>query len=383
MGIAENLLGRKLPGIRVAGDWIVVERIDRPKKGADGCFSIGYKVRHENGREAFLKASDLGLLTEQTASLFERTVIAVEAQKFERSILEHCRGNNMDRIVLAIDYGDQLIEQDGIKELLFYLIFELAKCDARVQINKFKHFDLTWSVTALHNLATAIKQLHTGEISHNDIKPSNFLIFEILQKLSDLGSAISPLFPAIHDKRICAGDPRYAAPEFLYQRSTSSSTPQSFQSRRASDLYLLGSMAHFFVTGVMITPTVVSHLNSVHRPRRVGGGWTGEFVGVLPYWRAAYSVVLEEFENALPTNDAAELTPAARAFLDSVTQLCEPDPVYRGHPLERRGHRDPLSVERYISLFDRLRVVTVWWCSNAARWFGRPSQRHSPLATAG
>ncbi|MCH7776946.1 MAG: serine/threonine protein kinase [Gemmatimonadetes bacterium] len=355
MGIAENLLGRRLPGVRIAGDWIVVERIDQQKKGTDGCFSVGYKVRHENGREAFLKASDLGLLTEQTASLFERTVVAVEAQKFERRILEHCRGNNMDRIVLAIDYGDQLIVHDGIKEPIFYLIFELAECDARVQIDRLKHFDLTWSVTALHNLAIAIKQLHTGEVSHNDIKPSNFLIFELLQKLGDLGSATSPLIPAVHDERICVGDPRYAAPEILYQSSTSSSTAQSFQTRRASDLYLLGSMAHFFVTGVMITPTVVSHLNPVHRPRSEGGGWTGTFAGVLPYWRRAFAVVLEEFENALPTNDAAELTPAARAFMDSVTQLCEPDPVYRGHPLERLGHHDPLSVERYISLFDRLR----------------------------
>ena len=126
-------------------------------------------------------------------------------------------------------------------------------------------------------------------------------------------------------------------------------------SNEASDLYLLGSMAHFFVTGIMITPTVVSHLNLVHRPRSEGGGWTGTFAGVLPYWREAFAVVLEEFENALPTNDAAELTPSAQAFMVSVTQLCEPDPVNRGHPLERLGHRDLLSVERYISLFNRLR----------------------------
>ncbi len=280
----------------------------------------------------------------------------MEAQKFERRILDHCRGNNMDRIVLAIDYGDKIIVHDGIKEPIFYLIFELAKCDARVQINRLKRFDLTWSLHALHNLATAIKQLHTGEVSHNDIKPSNFLIFERrLQKLGDLGSATSPLIPAIHDQKTCVGDPRYAAPEILYESSTSPDVTQSFQTRRASDLYLLGSMAHFFITGVMITPMVVSQLNPVHRPPSEAGGWTGMFADVVPYWREAFSIVLEEFENVLPANDAGELTPAAQAFMESVTQLCEPDPAYRGDPLQRLGHRDPRSVERYISLFDRLR----------------------------
>lgn len=356
MGIAENLVGRRLPGALKAGDWIVVERIDRPRKSTGGCFSVGYKVRDENGREAFLKVSDLDLLTDQTAKFLDRLATVVEAQQFERKILNRCRGNNMDRVVLAIDYGDQVIEHDGTKEPIFYLIFELAECDARVQINRLKHFDFMWSVNALHNLATAIKQLHTGDISHNDIKPSNFLIFEqMLQKLGDLGSATSPLIPAMHDQEICVGDPRYAAPEILYHSSMPLSAAQPFPTRRASDLYLLGSMAYFFVTGIMITPSVVSHLNPIHRPQSERGGWTGTFTGVLPYWREAFAVVLEEFENALPMNDAAELTSAAQAFMDSVTQLCEPDPAYRGHPQERFGHHDPLSVERYISLFDRLR----------------------------
>lgn len=356
MGIAENLLGRRLSGTRIAGDWLVVERIDHPRMNTGGCFSVGYKVRHENGREAFLKVSDIDLLTEQAASIFERLQVAVEAQTFERRIPDLCRGNNMDRIVLAIDYGDKIILHDGIKEPIFYLIFELAKCDARVQINKLKRFDLTWSLHALHNLATAIKQLHTGKVSHNDIKPSNFLVFDqMLQKLGDLGSATSPLIPAIHDQRTCVGDPRYAAPEILYQSSTSPSVTQSFDTRRASDLYLLGSMAYFFVTGIMITPMVVSQLNPVHRPRSDAGGWTGSFADVVPYWREAFSVVLEEFENVLPTNDANELTPPAQAFMESVTQLCEPDPAYRGDPLGRLGHHDPRSVERYISLYNRLR----------------------------
>ena len=104
----------EVAGTRIAGDWIVVERIDRPRKNTGGCFSVGYKVWHENGREAFLKVSDLDLLTEQAGSIFERLKVAVETQTFERRILDYCRGNNMDRIVLAIDYGDKMIVHDGI-----------------------------------------------------------------------------------------------------------------------------------------------------------------------------------------------------------------------------------------------------------------------------
>ena len=41
-------------------------------------------------------------------------------------------------------------------------------------------------------------------------------------------------------------------------------------------------------------------------------------------------------------------------MLLSIRELCEPDPVLRGHPLNRLGHGDQFSLERYISRFDLL-----------------------------
>jgi hypothetical protein len=37
-----------------------------------------------------------------------------------------------------------------------------------------------------------------------------------------------------------------------------------------------------------------------------------------------------------------------------VSQLCEPDPSLRGHPASRQTPANQYSLERYISIFDRL-----------------------------
>ncbi|MEA1835172.1 hypothetical protein U8607_24095 [Methylobacterium durans] len=304
-----------------------------------------------------MKASDLGLLTDENASFFERMTVALQAHKFEREILEHCRGNNMDRVVVALDYGDAPVEYDGARDGVFYLVFEIARCDVRVQVDQLKRFNLAWGLTALHDLAVAIQQLHRGKVSHNDIKPSNLLVFdEELQKLADLGRATSPLMPALHDDECCVGDPQYAAPEVLYAIDESSQAALcEFDHRRASDIYHLGSMTYFFITGRMLTPEVRRRMAPEHRPSMGEGGWLGTYEAVLPFWREAYSVVLEEFKENLVKEANGIFTPLSQSIFESVTHLCEPDPKLRGHPRNRIGHQDQFSVDRYVSLFNFLR----------------------------
>jgi len=104
MGIAENLVGRELPGRNKKTHWQVIERIAHARDEHEGAFySVGYKVKSKEGREAFMKVTDLDLLTDENASFFDRTQTAIQQQTTERQILEHCRGSNMDRIALAID----------------------------------------------------------------------------------------------------------------------------------------------------------------------------------------------------------------------------------------------------------------------------------------
>jgi serine/threonine protein kinase len=365
MGIAEQLVGHELPGRRANVRWTVLERISNGHEEPSGAiYSVGYRVKSNEGHEAFMKVTDLDLLTDETCSIFERTSVAVQAHKFEREILEHCRGNNMDRIVVAIDYGDTIVQHEKGREPIFYLVFELAECDVRVQVDRRTRFDLAWVLAALHDLAVAIQQLHSGEVSHNDIKPANFLVFtgptlpDRMQKLADLGCATSPLIFSIYDEAICIGDRRYAPPEILYAKEQQKELC-NFEARRAIDLYHLGSMILFLITGRMLTPEVVRRLNPECRPPNEDSDWSFTFDEVLPYWREALSRAIVEFREQLPVDRTGKLTVISEGIIESLVQLGEPDPKLRGHPLNRAGQADRLSVRQYISLFDRLRRLAL------------------------
>jgi serine/threonine protein kinase len=318
---------------------------------------VGYRVQDQNGRPAFMKISDLDLMTGEGTDLLERISGAALAHRFERQILDHCQGNNMDRVVTALDYGDRQVDLDGEKDVIFFLVFELADGDIRRQVSSNRRADFLWCLGALHHLSVAIQQLHGGGVSHNDIKPANFLVFtREMQKLADLGCATSSLVVGVHDQRHDVGDPTYAPPEVLYANSEHSRAGLCADtSRRAADLYQLGSVAWFMVTGRMVTPSLVDRLADVHKPPCIPGGWSGSSEGILPHWREVQSLALvEEFNPGLSA--IAELSAdTANRFREAVLQLIEPDPSLRGHPHNRLGAQNPLSVERYVTLFNNLR----------------------------
>jgi eukaryotic-like serine/threonine-protein kinase len=360
MGAAQKLIGRKLNGRR-GGSWDVLEMVTPANDLTPGQFSICYRVMSPSGHEAFLKASDLDLLTED-ADLFERITMAVNAHNFERTILDHCHGSNMDRVVTALDYGDCMLTVDGVKEPLFYIVFELAQGDIRVQVSEKTRFDLIWCLGALHHIAIAINQLHGGGICHNDIKPSNILFFDKeLQKLADLGCATSEAIIAPHDNRHDVGDPVYAAPESLYPCDPATAKGLcALDCRRAGDLYQLGSIAFFLITGKALTPAVVERLAPEHIPPTDGAGWTGSFQSVLPYWREAFSRALDEaLQPVLPKDSSGTVTSVGESIRTAIVQLTEPDHNIRGHPANFVGHHDKRSVERFISLFDHLRLQLI------------------------
>lgn len=357
MGAVDHLSGQQLSGRKIPGNWTVKERIKLPEEYSGNVYSVGYRVVHEDGREAFLKGADLDIATDETADFTDRIFALTTAQKFERGILEYCRGNNMDRVVVALDYGDSLVVHEEIRQPIFYIIFELAKSDARSVNLQHRTQSFFWNLHILHNIAVAIRQLHQGKVAHNDVKPANVLVFEPeLQKLGDLGSATSDgqLSPC-HEK-VCAGDPKYAAPEVLFCTTASVSSALTFHSRRASDVYLLGSLACFFITGQMMTPAVLHYLREEHKPQLGDGrGWQGDLQGVLPYWREAFSKVLSDVKNELPQKPDGTLIDESQELLNAVSELCEPDPDLRGHPKDRAHENSRYSVVRYISIFDRLR----------------------------
>jgi serine/threonine protein kinase len=265
----------------------------------------------------------------------------------------------MDRVVTAIDYGDARITIDDELDIIFYLIFELAEGDIRKQVRSNERAEFMWCAGALHHLAVAIQQLHRGGVCHNDIKPANILLFDQqLQKLADLGSATAVKIPWVHDICHDVGDPTYAAPEIIYADSDSwKSDLCKVEARRASDLYQLGSIAWFMVTGRMMTPTIIGRLAPEHRISDTGTGWIGSFTDILPFWREAQSrSIAEDFDPALAALPVPPDSKIPALFKEAVLQLVECDPTLRGHPLNKVGEQDQFGVGRYIALFNHVRA---------------------------
>jgi len=353
MAIAAELLGRDMPGNKLKGSWKVTERLVEPVEATGYSRTYGYKVKHETGREAFLKAVDADLV-DADESLVVRLMAVLKHHEFEATVSDHCRGNNMDRVTLAIDHGSAMLEHNGAKEPVFYLIFELASGDVRQEILLDKNWPASKKFRLLHHIAVGLQQLHGAKVTHNDVKPPNILAFSDGHRISDLGQATRDDAIAPHDCYAVVGDPRYAAPELLYSADGMPGTrliPN--ENRRGTDLYLLGSMVHFLFFGRMLTPEVLDELDVNHRPPAEVTGWNGSYVDVTPYWRTAFSNVLERFTSVLSESGENVVASNSTTLAHVVAELCEPEPAKRGH-VTSVTNGPSHSLVYFISLFDRL-----------------------------
>lgn len=259
---AQRLAGRELPN-----GWKVEELIDRPETATGGHFSTSYIVRSENGERAFLKAMDYtkALKSADPARALQTMTMAYN---FERDILEKCRYRRLSRIVRVLDAGTLPALEGNPSSVVQYLVFELAKHDVRSFVDWGRDFDTAWAIRTMHQATAALQQLHSAEIAHQDVKPSNVLVFENgRSKLADLGRAFDRHSSAPHDNAVCAGDLTYAPPELLYGY-----VPQDWRVRRLGcDLYLLGSLVMYLCTEVSMTHLLFKRLNREHRFDRWGG----------------------------------------------------------------------------------------------------------------
>lgn len=330
---------KQMTGRTLDGGWKVVKEFDRLVQATGGLFSIGYLVEHESGKKAFLKALDYsGALssTDPARALQAMT----EAYNFERDLLYQCKGYRLDHIVMSLDDGSVPIDLSNPFTVVQYIIFELADGDVRAQLDAMVQLDIAWCLRSLHHLAVGLWQLHGHGMAHQDVKPSNVLVFEQeISKLSDLGRACSRSLPSPHDEVKIAGDYSYAPPELLYGYVSS-----DWNERRCGcDAYLLGSMVVFFFARVSMTGLLLSKVHESHHWKT----WGGSFDEVLPYLREAFGRSITEFEQSVPFELRSEISTAIR-------QLCDPDPRLRGNPLTRAGVGNNYSIERYVSLFDLL-----------------------------
>jgi serine/threonine protein kinase len=323
---------KNLKGVSLPNGWTIVDELPKHPAATGGQFSEGYLVENATGRKAFLKAIDY---SDAAASPDPALAIKsiTDAYVFERDMLARCRAKRLDRIVTAIDAGSIGASPS---ELVLYLIFELADGDVRQLLASAVRINLAWQLRVLHQIATGLRQLHNQSIAHQDIKPSNILLFtEFGSKIADLGRAAAEGFRPPHDDCEVAGDRTYAPPELLYHHLSADWRRRRF----GCDAYLLGSMVVFMFTGLGTTAMVIAELDHRQRP----GQWAGTYEDLLPAVRDAFSKVLAAFRLSVPDCLKDGLTAVARG-------LCDPDPALRGHPRSRVDSQ--FSLERYITDLD-------------------------------
>lgn len=338
MKAAESLVGLDLDG-----GWHVDELIKPHPEGTGGYSSVSYRVSNK-GKEAFLKALDFSaaLQDEDPARVMYDLTSAYE---FERNLLRQCKDKRLRRVVTPLADGTAKAGAVfGVLENVPYLIFEMATGDIRSEMAGWAKFDLAWALRSLHHSAVGLQELHLMHIAHQDVKPSNVLVFPVEgSKLTDLGSASQAGNPSLSDRKAVAGDISYLTPEQWYGWSQS----PEFSNRYLVDLYRLGSLMFFFLVECSATDAIQLKLSIRH-----GRKFTrSDFRSDLTYIQHAFEETLYDLRISVE-RVAGKLTDEIVMIAE---QLCEPDPGYRGDPQARAAvYRPQHDMQPYVSRFDRL-----------------------------
>lgn len=331
---AERLLGEELNG-----GWKVIDRVTRLPNQTGGHFSHGYIVEKADGTRGYLKALDYtqALQSADPAAVLEGMT---KAYNFERRLCERCNKRSFRRVVRALDAGTVNVEGSPYGTVQ-YIIFELADRDIRVHLDQLERLDIALILRATHHIAVGVQQLHSVGIGHEDLKPSNVLVFdEEGTKVADLGRASAKGIEAPHDGAVIKGDLNYAPPELLYQYQYGSWDDRAF----SCDLYHVGSLLAFFLTRHDMTSLIVSHLDPMFHWNRIQEPYSN----VLVYLHDAFALAIDDCLEQAP----GRLNSPLRELL---SMMCNPDPNRRGHPRTIDSvHVNSYSLERFVSSLDLL-----------------------------
>lgn len=205
-----------------------------------------------------------------------------EAFRYERDLSLYCKEKYVTKVSVAKDSGElRLAGYEPIADVP-YLIFDLADGDIRDIISFNGKMDNILLFKSLHSIAVGLKQLHTIKIKHNDLKPSNVLVFGEEHKVGDLGSSTCSTISGPHDDEVFAGDWNYAPPEILYNYVL----PDQDKRAVLIDLYLVGSMFAFYFTGFSMSTMLLKNLPEQFNLKT----WTGNFDQVKDYLLEAFSL---------------------------------------------------------------------------------------------
>lgn len=336
--LASRLKGKKV------GKWIVKEKRKKTLPDNSGFWSTCYTAVNEDGELGFLKAYNYYYAFKGQSSSADVLKFMTENFTYERDLLKFCVDHKMKQIVTAIDSGEYTEPTEIIP--VPYLVFEIAHGNLNV-IRALKNPDLAWKLKSFHGALVGLSQLHKAQIVHQDIKPSNILIFgKDISKLSDLGSATQLNNESNWNQDNHQADLRYAPIELLYGHFS----PDWDTRRLGADLFMMGGLLTYMATDSNFLALMHNKIPENQKYHNFGG----KYKQALPFAMKAYHETLEEISSSIPEVIREEL-------LSIIAELSHPDPEKRGNPqnLSIVKHK-PFSLERYISIMDILSKKIAW-----------------------
>lgn len=330
----------RLAGITTESGWKVGERIERLDGQTGSAFSVGYLATNPKGQIAFLKALDFSWALQQENAVLAMNS-AISAYLYEEEMVMMCAEKKMTRIVRALESGYVQIDATALGKVP-YLLFEPAEGDVRKAILTFDAVTLEWAISLLHEVAVGLQQLHSSNIAHQDLKPSNVLTFNTRErfKLTDLGCSSMKGRNCPRDSNKVPGGWSVAPPELQYGELSTDWLVR----RVASDLYALGSLAVFLFAGASFNAVTRQLLPEGKDPI----SWQGGFREVFPFLRQASDNAFALIQPAFPG-------PIGAGVFQIVKELCEPDPLLRGSTGFKESWQQ-YSIQKYVSRLGNLRA---------------------------
>lgn len=344
-----NLEGKKLE------DWNITKKLP-PADGihaTGGHFSVCYIAENSAHEEVFIKVLDYKRLFEDylgQPDFLDQINYASKTFIYEKQLADYCASKRVPKIVKTISNGHIIMDATNkLYSIIDYIVFEKADGDIRRILTFSKTLDfasqlnqLNAKLHSLHDISVSLSQLHNAEVSHQDLKPSNILLFGEESKIGDFGRSLcfAPSIDCPYDTmhvNFC-GDLTYAPPEHTFKYWYTKDRDEWFYQ---IDNYMLGGLIVFYLTGMSINALLCSNL-AVDDLRSYRNGCN--FEEVILDLQNAFQRVLLDLHEELPDIKAKD------RIIDVITYLCNPDPKQRGHEkdIASKGHNYNLS--RIISM---------------------------------
>ncbi|MCL5020429.1 MAG: protein kinase [Bacteroidetes bacterium] len=321
----DGIAAENLTGLTLDSGWEVLEKIKKGPGATGGFFSVCYKVR-KDGQISFLKAFNFASFLAMSKSMgLNKPIVDIMKEMssafiYERDLSKICRDHHVSKVVFVKGAGEQFVSGFSVTYVP-YLIFDMADSDVRAKLTFTENLDAAWKLKSLHSIAVGLRQLHNLDVSHQDLKPSNVLLFNGESKLGDLG------------------------------RSTTLRIDSYWRIRSfAADSYLFGSMVTFYFIGVTMNALIRKHIPDNLSWEK----FRGAFGDVAPYILDAFRKSLDELEGCITE-------PVLKADIRGMVEyLCFPLPEKRGHPKIIGGIGDQYNLERVISRLDYLHKKLIY-----------------------